>query len=148
VKFNKRDTYKEKTESLTTINEEKKEKETIQVVEIKISDEFEEITELVTIIKFSMPDSSGFQFVIEKSIAERIISKGKKNAAKIEFEGIRESETVTMKLTDTVTEIEAEKVDKTIVKTSTPSFITYGIIAMVIAIIIAMFMMLKKYRII
>ena len=139
TKYNTKTFYTERKEVVTDIRDEKKEK-TVTTAEIELKEDVY-IEEIIT--RFSLPDSTGKQYIVEtvnRSIGKtktentNIISESSKNA-------VMELKTVEK------TDIKEVKTDKTVVKTKAPAFVTFAVIGIVCALIIALFIFLKKYRI-
>jgi len=147
VKHNIRETYTERKETVTEVKEESTQKETVQITENRFIDEFENIFETIEVIKFSQPDSAGVQFIVEKMTMNRDISKGKKETSLIELSAEKETESARVKNSYELTEIEAEFIDKTVIKKTTPGWVVMGGVIAIIGIFTAIFILFKKYRI-
>jgi len=140
TKFNVKETYTEKKEVITDVRENKKEN-TVTKAEISLNEDL--IIEEV-IVRYFPPDSIGKQHISET--VNRSIGKKKTENTNIVSESVK-SDVTELKSVEK-TDIEAEKIDKTVVKTSTPNVIFWAIIIPVIAIVVAGFLMLKKYKLI
>jgi len=147
VKNNVRETYTERKETVTEVKEENTQKEMVQITENRFIDEFENIFEIVEIVKFSQPDSAGAQFMVEKMTINRDINRGKKEISLIELEAEKETESAKVENSHEFAEIKAELIDKTVVKKTTPGWIMAATIIFCLAIVVALFIFLKKYRI-
>ena len=148
VKNNVRETYTERKEEITEKKEIVVEKEAIQIIENRSTDEFENTTENITVIKFSTPDTAGVQFVVEKMTIERKTNKSKKDVSVTELEAEKQAQTSMVETSLELTDINAEKIDKTIKKVESPAWITWSAILIAIGLIVAMFISMKKYKII
>jgi len=140
TKYNVKETYKENRETVIDVREEKKEN-TVTKAEIALNEDL--IIEEV-IVRYFPPDSTGKQHISET--VNRSIGNKKTEITNIVSE-TEKSDVTELKVVEK-TDIEAEKIDKTVVKTSTPNVIFWAIIIPVIAIVVAGFLVLKKYKLI
>jgi len=142
-----RETYTERREQKTDIVEESLLSSTTIISEEVETDEYTEVTELITAVKLSPPDSLGNQYPTEITNTERKTTKGKKEQTKRQEEAQLEIKGSKVDNSTANTNISIEKVDKTVTKKKTPEWIMAIVIIACIAAVAALFIFLKKYRI-
>jgi len=147
TRSNVRETYTERREQKTDIVEESLLSSTTIISEEVETDEYTEVTELITAVKLSPPDSLGNQYPTEITNTERKTTKGKKEQTKRQEEAQLEIKGSKVDNSTANTNISIEKVDKTVTKKKTPEWIMAIVIIACIAAVAALFIFLKKYRI-
>jgi len=147
TRSNVRETYTERREQKTDIKEETLVSTTMTISEEVETDEYTEVTELITAVKLSPPDSLGNQYPTEITNTERKTTKGKKEQTKRQEEAQLDIKGSKIDNSTANTNIGIEKVDKTVTKKKTPEWIMAIVIIVSIAAVAALFIFLKKYRI-
>jgi len=151
TRYNMRETAKTSVEVKTDVREEVKILEEVKISEniTQLVDELTTIIERIITVKLSAPDSLHNQHPVEIITTEREISRGK--TVKYDATGTTEQtisadiEKIENSTKNTNTEI--EKVDKTKVKTTTPVWLYVVVGIFSIGILLFVFLILKKYKI-
>ena len=139
-------------ETKTDIREEIKIIEEIKILDFvnKLVGELTMVTERITAIKLSVPDSLGNQYPTEKTTTEREYS----NEKKIKYDSSSNSEKIInteIQITDNTAESvreEIDKEDKLTTKVKTPAWVIASSVTLCVGLLFFAFLFLKKYRII
>lgn len=110
----------------------------------------EDFTETTTTVKWSEPDSSGRQFPIETTTKIRTSTTNKKVGGTVYKTAVATSEVVERK-EDKSTEKSTTDIkitEKTKTKPVTPAWITWGTVILSLGLLVLVYLILKRYRII
>jgi hypothetical protein len=150
--FFQRRVEKSNFEQKTDVKETSSVKTDVQTVE-RLNERTElsvDVTEEITIVKWSVPDSSGHQFVVETTNINRRSVTDKKSDLDVEKE---QKEIIEIKedKEDKSTinaKTEIKTVEKSKTKPATPAWITWAAVILSAGIIVLIYFVLKRYRII
>ena len=151
TRYNLKETLKTETSVQKDIREETTVKETVLTTEniASLMEELTSIIERIVTVKLSAPDSLLNQYPTEITTTEREYSKNK--TVKYDAAGTTEQTTDTeIKKTDNSTETskaESVKIDKTKTTLATPAWVIVGVAILCIGVLVLVYFILKRYRI-
>ena len=148
LKNNIRETYTENKEIVTDVREESTTKETVVVLDEKLTNEISSIVEKIITEKFTMPDSTGKQYVVERVMTEREINTQKAEVGNRKSESEATAQTVFTDNSKETDNIQGKIIDKSITKKKTPVWVTVSASIVSAGIMLFILFILKKYRMI
>jgi len=148
LKNNIRETYTEQKEVVTDVREESTQKETVVVLDEKLTNEISSIVEKIITEKFTVPDSAGKQYVVERVTTEREINNKKSEIGNRKSESEATAQTVFTDNSKETDNIQGEIIDKSITKKKTPIWVTVSASIVGAGIMLFILFILKKYRVI
>ena len=151
TRYNVKETTKSNIEIQTDMQEDVKVVEEVKTLDIisQLTDELTTIIERIIATKLSAPDSLGVQYPTEIITTEREITRQKAESRKqkVEVETERKIQVNKTENSKQVINTETEKIDKTVVKKTTPGWVLAGTITLCVGILLLIFLILKKYRV-
>ena len=151
TRYNIKETTKTETSVQKDIREESTVKETVLTAEniASLTEELTSIIERIITVKLSAPDSLLNQYPVEVTTTEREYTKQRVESTKARKDESTNVESKVQK-TDNSTETsktESVKIDKTKTTLATPAWVIVGVVILCVGVLVLVYFILKRYRI-
>ena len=147
LKNNIRETYTKQKEVVTDVREESTQKETVVVLDEKLTNEISSIVEKIITEKFTVPDSAGKQYVLERVTTEREINTQKAEVGNRKSESEATAQSVITDNSKETDNIQGKIIDKSTTKKKTPMWVTVSVVVVGFGLWFIIVFILKKYKI-